>query len=315
MNKLNILYTIDHNYYVIFLVSLVSLLENNKNKDLIKVYLIQENLSLEELKKLKELEKIYTNFELYIYDATEIYEIIKEYNIPQYRNSLVPSLRLFYSFLIDDVDELIYLDADTIVVNSIDIGNIAWNNTILACKDHMSELYKDKLPIKLEHYYNSGVLFINHRMFKENNCLELILKVINTNNENLQFWDQDILNMALHEQIDTLPLNYNLFSTDVYFQNLNNLFYKRRNIIDFYTKKEIKEAIKNPVILHTTDLYGIRTWHENSVHPYNEIYLYYLNKIFNNYQREKLNVDYNKILFRLYSTGEIIKNLILKKKD
>lgn len=225
---------------------------------------------------------------------------------------MVPTLRLFYSLVIEDIDYLLYLDADTIVVDKIDLNDLNFSNTILACKDHIQESYKSKLSIPVDHYYNSGVLFIDHTSFKKKNCLDAILNVVK-NHETLLFPDQDILNMALNEHIDSLPLNYNLFSTDVYFKRINSFFYKRYEILDFYSKSEIKEALQKPIILHATDLYGIRPWQKNTVHPYNEIYDYYIQKIFGHIEKEDMDQECNKFLFRLYTTDEIFKNLILKK--
>lgn len=57
MNTLNVLYTINSNYFNYFLVSLISLLENNQDKNFINIYLIQEDLKLDQIETLMKLKK------------------------------------------------------------------------------------------------------------------------------------------------------------------------------------------------------------------------------------------------------------------
>lgn len=313
MGNLNVLYTVDVNYYKQFMVSLLSLLETNKDKNLIKVFIIEEGFLEDQRKRLENLQKEYSNFSFAFISTSFIYEQIKEYHLVPYRNSYVPFLRLFYSLVIDDIDFLLYLDADTIVVDSIDLSSLEFAGCVKASLDHMASSYKNSLPIELEHYYNSGVLFINHSSFKRNHALDAILKLIKTNQSVLQFPDQDILNMALRGKFETLPLNYNLYSTDVYFKRMGLLFYKRFGISDFYSKKEIKEALKHPVILHATDLYGIRPWHKNTIHPFNELYDFYLEKIFGYVEKEPFSQEQSRLAFRLDKTKEILRNLNQKR--
>lgn len=309
MDTLNVLYTVDVNYFRQFLVSLISLLETNKDKQAIKVFVIEEGFKDDNLRRINSLQKGYGNVQIESFAAEEIYLKLKGYNLNSYRDSYTPTLRLFYSFLIDEIDYLLYLDADTIVVDSINLRFLDDTKCCKASLDHMASSYKDCLPISLEHYYNSGVMFINHENFKKNECLERILFLIKNNKQVLQFPDQDIMNMALKGMIEVLPLNYNLFSTDAYFGYLGMAFYKRFGIDDFYLREEVRKARRSPVILHATDLYGIRPWHQNTIHPYNKIYEYYLKEIFGEVVKDEFNQGQNRLSFRLEKTMGILLNL------
>ena len=80
MENLNVLYTVDINYYKQFLVSLISLLETNKDKKLIKVFIIQEGFLEVQKDKLKSLQKEYSNFEFKCFSASLVYEQLKGYS-------------------------------------------------------------------------------------------------------------------------------------------------------------------------------------------------------------------------------------------
>ena len=107
MDTLNVLYTVDVNYFRQFLVSLISLLETNKDKQAIKVFVIEEGFKDDNLRRINSLQKGYGNVQIESFAAEEIYLKLKGYNLNSYRDSYTPTLRLFYSFLIDEIDYLL----------------------------------------------------------------------------------------------------------------------------------------------------------------------------------------------------------------
>ena len=49
-----------------------------------------------------------------------------------------------------------------------------------------------------------------------------------------------------------------------------------RKPVDFYSKKEVKQAVEHPVIIHyTTSFTSTRPWIEGSEHPYRDKWLFY----------------------------------------
>ena len=279
MNEYHILYTINNNYFRHFMVSLVSLLENNVNHRIF-VHVISDELSIENQRILKSVSLLYPNMKCEVYDSNIILEYLKNYNIRPYRGSIIPVYRLFFSLVLKDVEYLLYLDADTIVVDDLDLENVFINKTLMACIDHMPKEYIDSLDESIKMYFNSGVLLINNKEFMNKGMFDAIIDTIRKNNKELRFFDQDVLNITFNGDIGILPLNYNVLSLDYYFRNVHAAFRHEFGYQDFYSEEEIKYALDEPKILHATDIYGIRPWDDNSIHPYNEVYRKYYKKIY-----------------------------------
>ena len=279
MNEYHILYTINNNYFRHFMVSLVSLLENNM-RHRIFVHVISDELSIENQRILKSVELLYPNMKCELYSSDMILEYMKNYNIKPYRGSLIPVYRLFFSLILKDIDYLLYLDADTIVVDDLDLEDIYIDKTIMACIDHMPKSYIDSLDSDIKTYFNSGVLLINNKEFMNNGKFEDIVGTIRDNNKELKFFDQDILNITFNGDIGILPLNYNVLSLDYYFKNVHAAFRHEFGYQDFYSDEEVKYALGAPKVLHATDIYGVRPWDDNSIHPYNDVYRKYYKKVY-----------------------------------
>lgn len=279
MNEYHILYTINNNYFRHFMVSLVSLLEHNM-KHRIFVHVISDELSIENQRILKSIELLYPNMKCELYSSDIILDYMKNYNIKPYRGSLIPVYRLFFSLILKDVDYLLYLDADTIVVDDLDLEGVFIDKTVMACIDHMPKSYIDSLDSGIKTYFNSGVLLINNKEFMNKGKFEDILGTIRENNKELKFFDQDILNITFNGDIGILPLNYNVLSLDYYFKNVHAAFRHEFGYQDFYSDEEVKYALGTPKVLHATDIYGVRPWDDNSIHPYNDVYRKYYKKVY-----------------------------------
>lgn len=279
MNEYHILYTINNNYFRHFMVSLISLLENNM-KHRIFIHVVSDKLTDENKRTLENIRFMYPNMTYELYDSKVILEFMKNYNITPYRGSVIPVYRLFFSLILKDIDRLLYLDADTIVVNDLALDDLYVDKPIMACIDHMPKSYIESLDKDIDRYFNSGVLLIKNKEFMNKGMMDEIIKTIRSNDKDLSFFDQDILNITFKGDIGILPLNYNILSLDYYFRNVHKAFRHEFDYQDFYSDEEIKYALEEPVILHATDIYGVRPWDDNSIHPYNEVYRKYYKKIF-----------------------------------
>ena len=295
MKDINILYTTDNNYAKYMMVSLLSLLENNKNLKRINIHIVYDNLSNDNFKRIEYIASNHDNCNLYFYKFDEKHN---EYQgtVPKWRGTNIANARLFFNSYVKGIDNILYLDSDTLIVNSLE--DLPEKDVpVTACFDHLSKKYWSNLDASLNKYCNSGVLWINVNEWDNENCDEKIAKIIDKNIK-LSFPDQDILNIALKDDIDILPLNYNLFSLE-YFYDFNTLmrFYKL-NEIDFYNKDEVKDAISNPVVLHLTDLHGIRPWDKNRIHPFNSVFNEYYLQLFDK-KENSLNIGYSEYLIKL----------------
>ena len=282
MNKYNILYTTDSTYFCHMITSILSLIENNLNMNLI-IHIIEDNFSFEQIKILHQLETKY-NVEIKLYSFKQISEKIKEYNIPRWRDSNIANARLFTHEIIRDVDKLLYLDSDTIILNSLfDLFNTDLNTPIAAVKEFFVPPHLKNI---LDYYYNSGVILFDYEKWEKEDCTKIIYDGIKNNNIKLEYPDQDLLNLNLQNFISTLNINYNI-NPYLYIYNKYPLLAKRfyENLTNFYSYEEICDALKKPYILHMLSYLGARPWIKNKIHPFNEIY-----------QNYRLNWDSNFIL-------------------
>ena len=317
MKTINILYTLDHQYVKYMLVSLYSLLEHNPDID-IKIHIIGDQFEMNDYKIIEDIVSTFHNANVFFYDFKDIEKIVDQYHIPPWRGKKIPNARLFFDECVDENDHLLYLDSDTIVVDSIK-GLKDYEGTINMVQDSMPKKHWKELPISLEKYYNSGVLYIDPKKWRDNNCSKKIRDLLDDKIP-YEFPDQDIINMSLKEDIKTLPPEYNLFSIDSYFNShLLSRFYDQSRI-ERYDLKTIKEAKKNPIILHSTPFYHWNGWEKKAIHPYHKYYKDYFQKMNMDLDPEK-EIKKNPTLFRLYlyaklmcpeETKEKIKQIIKK---
>lgn len=275
MNNFDILYTINKNFIDIFLVSLYSVLKNSKIEN-IRIHLVTSEFELEDYSRIKQFIDTYDNVEIYFYPLEE-YDI-KKYNLPNWRGTQVANARLFFQDILnsnlDNIDSLLYLDSDTITIG--DLNDIKkFNNGIYAAKDAGLIEYGNSL--NLNTYYNSGVLYIDKNQWIDNDCQERIIHFLSNNNIKITFPDQDTLNCALKNKIQTLPLSYNLLATAYKLNGLLSKIYfngNKRNI----SYDEVEKAKKSPKILHGYGLGNKKQW-SNTIHPYYNIFMDYMKKV------------------------------------
>ena len=278
MEEINVLYTTDHNYLNYMLSSMYSLLENNKNNK-INIHIVYDKFEKEDFTLIENVIKKFNNSNLFLHSFENIKNEIEKYNIPNWRDTKIANARLFFSKEIKDVDNLLYLDSDTFVVDDLS-GLKKYKGAINMVQDNMSKNIIKELDTSITHYCNSGVLWVNMKKWLEDDCDKKLVDTIKSN-KRIKFPDQDIINVALKDDICLLPPKYNLFSIDSYFSNFFLKKYYEQNHIHKDSMKNIFEAKKNPVILHGTPitLYTPQSISSN-LHPYNNLYVKCLENIY-----------------------------------
>lgn len=296
MKEINVLYTLDHKYVKYMLVSLYSLIEHNPNIK-INFHIICDNFEIEDYKLIEDIVASFDNTNVIFYDFKKIEKIIDQYHIPPWRGKKIPNARLFFNECINSTDKLLYLDSDTIVVNSLN-GLDEYNGPISMVQDSMPRKHWKQLEIPVDKYYNSGVLYIDTKKWDENNCSDKIKRLLDKKIP-YEFPDQDIINMALKDDIKLLPPEYNLFSVDSYFGPIMlDRFYSQFDI-KRYDHDTIMKAKEKPIILHSTPFYHWNGWEKNAIHPYKKYYSEYFKKLNMDLDDEN-EIKKNPLLFRLY---------------
>lgn len=245
MSKINIAFGVTEDWLKYTYVTMCSVLMNSQKEDKYKFFILsdlsdsnfQSNFKnyLEKLHLIRPFEHEYIKMNNSDFDGI-VHD--KRVGISAYYRLKLASLTT--------EDKIIYLDSDIVVTD--DISKL-WHNydiekyLIGAVEDKYSSLMGCKANLNDDDiYYNSGVLIMNLKNFRNNNIENLIFNKLREPN-NL-YSDQDVLNDICRGQILDLPLKYNLVlsADDV------NTFPTR--------KKEFEASLNNPVILH----YTIKPW-------------------------------------------------------
>ncbi len=257
----NFLYCFDSNYNVQATVSISTLLEKYDSE--VNLYILHDNPILfkkytAKLKKYKNLNKI----EIFKFEDTN-------YDFPNLNNSHVSYatyFRMFISnYLPKDLDFLIYLDADILCLSNPrsvieeEINKLkSSDNVLTGLNEEISTSHKQRLGLKNNRYFNAGLIIINYEKWSKPETVNNLLDIMKSNYGNIEFWDQDILNIYFDGKFSDLPINLNYISPDgknVYEEQINFLHYAGSNkpwyfentfnqISDYYNK-EYKKVFRN----------------------------------------------------------------------
>ena len=169
---------------------------------------------------------------------------------------------------------MLYLDCDIIATTSLkDLYNTDIENFYAAMvKDTSSEENCDRLNFKpTELYYNSGVILMNLKKWRENNLEQNLFKTIK---EGLD--DQDILNLAMRGNIKTLDPKWNWQGKAKYYPKGE----KYPSLIHFIT------AYK-PWLTGSRKGFNKEYFKSLKLTPWNNIYEQHLSRYFLNIRKDR----------------------------
>lgn len=245
-NEINVLFTIDENYILPMMVSMLSIQQNSKC-DKCNFAVIATETVINLVKK--------TFDEAYIFDEREKVRFIcmdeaafgdvKIYTTHITKTSFY---RLMACDLLPEWNKCIYLDPDTIVSGdlaelfTIDIEEY-YVGAVHAFIDKESypqiNKLKENVVKNLSNYFNAGILLMNLKKMRFDKMSQYFIEQSACN---FQSEDQDILNVCCSGQVKYLPLKFNLPSR----------YYGRAELIcnETINFTEIEEANTNPCIIH-----------------------------------------------------------------
>ena len=275
---MNILYASDDNYAWLAGISLLSLLKNNSGKH--SIYIMDDGISGENKEKLSEIVgqfdsdinfiDVRSNIEKLINNGTSGYGATDNMNMTVYA-------RLFAADLLPDtIDSVLYLDCDTLVRLSLD--ELKCENAMMMWPDCLRNEYKKVINIPLERvYYNSGVVVMNLKKWRECNCTKIFFDHIRNIRADYPLVDQDIINVALYDYIDGGQISgYNCLSQMLLYKYNDYKYIYGLEESNWMSKKLFEETIEDPKIVHFCGNTYIRPWFKNSHHPFkDEWYRYF----------------------------------------
>lgn len=262
---MNILYTLDNNFFPQLLVSLDSLIKNTTCK--LNVYVICDEISNENTSKLSILNNNRINIQ------------IKE--APQISEKLIPdrkSSSQFYRLYLTDIftpmekiDRLIYLDCDTLITSeefeTLAVINLQ-GNVIGATIDPWSKKYKRmfNMPIT-NNMFNSGVIVVDLKLWRIKKITERLSSLIEHRKHFIQ-GDQGLLNELFKGSFFTLDPKFNVITSYYEFSYAELMNFRRPT--SYYSEKDIRNALQYPSVIHFISTFSHnRPWFEESKHPYN----------------------------------------------
>ena len=210
-----IFYASDENYMPYLGVALASLKANKSSNYDYKIHVLYTGKLNGHATKVKEMEE--EGFAISFTDvATEIDRIrdcmiCRDYYTPAiYYRLLIPELFPQY-------DKVLYMDCDTAALTDVaDLYNIeigenyigAVADQAVAAVSEFCDYTKNALGIDGNHYFNSGVILMNLKKFREVNFCEKFVQVLRSYNFVIAP-DQDVLNLICKDKVYYLDAGWN----------------------------------------------------------------------------------------------------------
>ncbi len=277
-NIAHIVYASDDRFAEILGVSLVSLYENSKDMDDIVVFVLDSGIKDENKRKIESVAGNYGRSGIRWIPAQDISKVLSM-KVKTDRGSLSQYARLFVSSdLPADLDRVLYLDCDIAIVKSIkELWNLDLHGkTIAALLDAFSTAYRANIDLKKNDImFNSGVMLIDLKRWKEQKVEDRLLKFIEKKQGHIQQGDQGALNAVLSH--DTYCFEPRFNSVTIYHDfDYDEMMIYRKPAEGFYTRESIREAVNAPSMIHyTTSLLSKRPWISGCERSYLDVWLTY----------------------------------------
>jgi lipopolysaccharide biosynthesis glycosyltransferase len=268
----------DQNFITPFYVLLTSIFASN-TENIFHFHIIAPGLTKEEKQQITDfIQKNKSALSYY-----EIPESLLDTDLPQseaYPISIY--YRLLFPFLVpDNIQQLLYIDTDIVVINNL--APLYQTDISLVPVGAVIEKYVGSKPELGIHepgrYFNSGVLLMNIRQWKEQKITEKTLHYLKENSHKLRWMDQDALNAVLVNNYYPLDFKYNL-TTEFIPKKL--------------PRKGLQEFLNDKVIIHYTSGGSIKKpWSGLSRNRLRFIYHDYLKKSPHNSQKKYTDISYS----------------------
>lgn len=277
-NELHVLYFSSDLFVDVAATSIVSLLENNKSFEVIKVYVIDDGISNEKCKLLRKMVEDYGR-ELVLLPAPDPREFFKFPFKSRYQMGHSYMRMCIGSVVPQNVNRLLCLDSDTLVLGDLqEFWNMDMADNVLAgVADCVNvKAFKRQFMLMPHHIYcNAGMFLVNLVEWRKRKIEVCIRDVIHEHNGNIFFFEQTLMNYVCRDKIIKLHPKYNSYTLFFAFKYANLLRWRKPTC--FYDEKEVKEAVTNPQIIHfTRNFYMMsRPWVKGCDHPMTSTYLKY----------------------------------------
>lgn len=266
--KLNIAYSCDEMYIAHTGISILSLLENNKDFEAITIYFIEKDVTPESLELLRKMIEGY-NRKLEVISFYDLCSGLKINTLGRHIETVY--VKLFFS-RIPDIDKIFYIDSDTIINGSLkSLWDIDMSNYLIGGVETPTVGAKKELElVRSDKFINDGVALVNLKEFREQKIEQKFIDCIASYDGDPPVLSEGVINKVCKGKIKVLHPKYNLMSGLINFKMNKHL-----DIKSFYSEKTLKEAYQDPIVIHYLAAFYNRPWDINCTHPLKDKYLYY----------------------------------------
>ena len=176
--------------------------------------------------------------------------------------------RIYLPELLPDVERVLYLDVDTLAVDSLDaLWATDIDGSYLAAVTNVFEPWHLGRPAELglpgpEAYFNSGVLLFNLEEMRRDGCTAALREYASVHREELLWPDQDALNVVLGGRRVALHPRWNCMNSVLNFPWSAQVF----------GPGAVEEARRRPGIRHFEGPEENKPWHYLCDHDLRELY-------------------------------------------
>ena len=216
MDNLHIFFALNDSYTSHYCVTMVSVLTNTPNRHC-HFYLLTDYISEKNKGRFSRVEKQYANCSIH-------YQLITEKIFDSFHRNIdyLVSPVSYYRYIIPELspqlDKALYLDGDLVVNGSLEK---LWDTDItdyLCAGVHDLWIeninYKPQIGFSSDELYiNAGVLLLNIPKMREEKIYEKLCETTISLGKQIQFQDQDIINIVCRGRVKELPERYN-FTTE-----------------------------------------------------------------------------------------------------
>jgi UDP-glucose:(galactosyl)LPS alpha-1,2-glucosyltransferase len=252
---LNIAWGVDKNFMFGAAISLTSVLMNNRDTP-IHFHLFTDSIDEDYKVRLQRLvQQYHTIITVYVMDS----EGLKVLPCGNAWSHATYFRFIAFEYLSDEIDSLLYIDADVICKGSLHkLCDIDFGDRVAAVIldiDASREYAAQRLNTRQfeSDYFNAGVIYANLKAWKAQSFLSTAFNMLMDKNKSFAFFDQDVLNIMFLNKVMFLPRIY-------------DAIYGMKQELKSKDLEKYKEFITDETIL--IHYIGVtKPWHSWAVYP------------------------------------------------
>lgn len=215
---MNIGYISSDKYSPLLMTSICSLLENNRDVEIINFFILDDNISCENKERIKQLTNNYDR-DVHFISNNIIENYAKSKGLTSFKKTYATYAKIFTDIAFEGIGRILIIDCDTIVNGSLEkVYSIDMKEAIVAAVPELTAKYHSSedpsILSKKQFYYNTGFLLWNVEKCRSIKYSDVASDVMKQYGNKLRLADQSLLNMTLNDT-DILPLSY------IYNYNIN----------------------------------------------------------------------------------------------